>query len=293
LARVLAQAPRVPVLIFGFELGVIGGWLKLAWACENPIIYREGNNPWFQVSRRRRWLYGALIGWVDGCIAQGGYVRSQLRRLGVAGQPIEVIANPLPRSAPVQDGDRQPTPVFMAAGRLVPEKGFQRLLDGFSALESTYPNRRLIIAGAGPESCRLHEYAGRLALGQRVEFCGFIEQLQPLYQGADLFVLPSRHEGQPNVLLEALLAGCRVLAAGGEPVRDLLTEIGLPECWISSERFVEHFVQRVPLVLALPAERWRAARLRLQEMTDLAIVAQRYWAFCQALAEARRERVTA
>ena len=75
----------------------------------------------------------------------------------------------------------------------------------------------LIIVGDGPERARLEARARNA--GVPVRFEGFQPCVDPYYAAADLFVLPSRSEGSPNALLEALAAGCPAIATrvGGVP----------------------------------------------------------------------------
>ena len=66
---------------------------------------------------------------------------------------------------------------------------------------------RLVIAGDGPEAQRLRDLVDALGLQSRVTLAGNVRNLSALMRCADAFVLPSRYEGFPNVLLEALACG--------------------------------------------------------------------------------------
>lgn len=283
LLRFLRRTPDLPILIFGFELGIVAAFLKFLGLIRNPLIYREGNNPWFQISARRRWLYGALISWMDGCIAQGRYLAGQLRQLGVAGTPIMTIPNPMVSRLPTVPWRPAPrVPVIVTAGRLVGQKRIDRLIAGFAAWRERGTESRLLIAGEGPEEVRLREQVQALGLQAQISLLGFEQNIQAVYERADLFVLPSGFEGQPNALLEALSAGCRILAAGGEPVRELLGQLGLAECWLADEDFGAALGDKIRMALALPESRWAQARVRLQTLTEINAVAGRYLALCRA-----------
>jgi len=106
----------------------------------------------------------------------------------------------------------------VAVGRLSREKGHDLLIDACAALPPWLRERTLVlIAGEGPERAALMRRAA--AGGVRLRLDGFQHDIRAWYAAADVFVLPSRSEGSPNVLLEALAAGCVVVASrvGGVP----------------------------------------------------------------------------
>ena len=103
-------------------------------------------------------------------------------------------------------------PLLVAAGRLARQKGFDLLLAALPALLAGHPGLHLCLAGEGPERRRLAAQAGDLGLGGRVHFLGERHDLPALLAAADLVVLPSRHEGSPYVLLEALALGRPIVA---------------------------------------------------------------------------------
>lgn len=105
-----------------------------------------------------------------------------------------------------------PGPYVLAAGRLSPEKGFDRLLAAWGTVRAAHPALRLVIAGEGPQRARLEALARSLGLGESVFFPGFVPFLEDMMRTAAFFVLPSRFEGFPNVLLEAMGSGCPPVA---------------------------------------------------------------------------------
>ena len=99
---------------------------------------------------------------------------------------------------------------ILGVGRLAYEKGFDQLILAFSELKSN--DIDLLIVGNGEEISNLKALAKRLNLEGKVIFVGQKENIQDYYAQAELFVLPSRFEGYPNALIEALSLGCVCIA---------------------------------------------------------------------------------
>ena len=133
------------------------------------------------------------------------------------------------------------TPLLLCAGRLVYKKGFAVAVDAFARVASRFPEARLVIAGDGPLDGPLRAQAVALGIGERVIFAGRVDRdRHPRLVGAcDLYLLPSVHDhrgnvdGLPNALLDALAAGCPVIASDvagvGLAVRGGETGVLVPE----------------------------------------------------------------
>jgi glycosyltransferase involved in cell wall biosynthesis len=109
---------------------------------------------------------------------------------------------------------------FLWAGRLHAEKNLGALLEAFAALPGDVLGRsRLYLAGEGVERAGLEARRDALGLRERVTFLGPRGDVTELLLAADAFVLSSRTEGMPMVLLEAMAAGvpCVATAVGGIP----------------------------------------------------------------------------
>lgn len=102
-------------------------------------------------------------------------------------------------------------PVVVAAGRLSSEKGFDVLLEAFAHVVRQRA-ARLIILGAGPLLEPLRAQAARLQITAHVHFPGFVPELGAWLSHAQLFVLASRAEGLPNVLIQAMACGVPVVS---------------------------------------------------------------------------------
>jgi GalNAc-alpha-(1->4)-GalNAc-alpha-(1->3)-diNAcBac-PP-undecaprenol alpha-1,4-N-acetyl-D-galactosaminyltransferase len=133
----------------------------------------------------------------------------------VPGATVEVIANPV-NVEPSQSPDAAAQTVLaacagrnlvLAAGRLMEQKGFDLLLRAFAPLARRRDDWRLAIFGEGPDWSALNQLATTLGISDRVIFPGFSRTLHAVMRRAQLFVLSSRYEGMPNVLVEAMASG--------------------------------------------------------------------------------------
>ena len=102
--------------------------------------------------------------------------------------------------------------IFVAAGRLTFQKGFDRLLLIFSIFLQKDQNAHLFICGIGEEDSQLKKIANNLKIDSNVTFLGLLEHPWSLFSMSDAFLLPSRWEGMPNVALESLACGTRVIS---------------------------------------------------------------------------------
>ena len=115
-------------------------------------------------------------------------------------------------------------------GSLLPVKGIDVLVDAFVALRARNPalfaQTQLLIAGEGPKRSWVVRRMAEEGLSGSVKLLGHVgrEKVARLMNAADVLALPSRNEGCPNVVLEALCCGTPVVAARVGAVPDLLVE---------------------------------------------------------------------
>lgn len=171
----------------------------------------------------RRWrdlLIPRLYPRADAVIAVAEGVAENLRRLrAVPAHKLHAIPNAIDL-ARVERLAQEPVPhpwlaeeipVILAAGRLFAQKDYPTLLRAFAGLRRSR-NVRLIVLGEGPERGRLEALARRLGVERAVHLAGFHANPFAFMARARLFVLSSRFEGMPSVLLEALACGCPVVS---------------------------------------------------------------------------------
>lgn len=102
--------------------------------------------------------------------------------------------------------------VIVAAGRLTDQKGFDVLIEAFQHVVRQRPDARLLILGEGPRRRDLERTVGDRQLDSLVRLPGYVTNPYPFFKRARLFVLSSRREGLPTVLVEAAALGTPVVA---------------------------------------------------------------------------------
>jgi glycosyltransferase involved in cell wall biosynthesis len=117
-----------------------------------------------------------------------------------------VIANPVTQT-PFNARASGQQLKFVAVGRLERQKGFDLLLEAFALAAEKLPSASLVIFGDGPERPALRRLADRLGISSRIGMPGTTRTPQEWLEAGNVFVLSSRFEGFPNVLLEALVTG--------------------------------------------------------------------------------------
>jgi glycosyltransferase involved in cell wall biosynthesis len=167
----------------------------------------------------------------DLIVANSGATRKRLEAEGI--EPVEVVWNGVPVCSPRRLLSPRPTIVF--AGRLVPEKGADVLVDAFARLRTRIPEARLLIAGEGPERNCLESQIRRLYLNGTVDLLGYLSraELEERFNDAWVQVVPSRWEEPFGIAAaEALMRGTALIASGtgglSEMVRNGETGILVP-----------------------------------------------------------------
>jgi glycosyltransferase involved in cell wall biosynthesis len=234
-----------------------------------------GDPPWYT-----RLLYHLLYRRADRVICQTpAMARDLAHELGLSEDRITMLPNPVDVDAirslisiapTLQSGSE---PLLLAVGRLSREKGFDLLLRAMALVCAEIPDASLTIAGSGPEETTLKAECHTLGLDSAVHFAGYLSNPWTQFSEATLFVLPSRHEGLPNALLEAAAAGLPIAAM---PASEGLVELldGQPGVWLApeitaealaasllaalqalrpGERFAHPFVEDFRLDRAIPA----------------------------------------
>lgn len=221
------ERPRA--VLSGLHTNLIALWARRLARIPSRIVVSERNALFPKLrhysSDMRMRLMPKLIRrfypWADEIVAVSQGVADELASAGrIPRHRIRVIHNPivtpeLERAArmPLEHPWFKPgePPVILAAGRLTAQKDFPGLVKAFSRVREARP-ARLLILGEGEERPALEKLISLLGLQESIGLPGFIVNPYPYMAGAFLFVLSSRWEGLPGVLIEAMYCGTRLVA---------------------------------------------------------------------------------
>jgi GalNAc-alpha-(1->4)-GalNAc-alpha-(1->3)-diNAcBac-PP-undecaprenol alpha-1,4-N-acetyl-D-galactosaminyltransferase len=126
------------------------------------------------------------------------------------------VPNPLLTSA-FADSTPASSQTILNVASLTRQKAHDVLLAAFADVSREFPEWRLSIAGEGPLAPALASQASALDIASRINWLGWIPDIAKHYARAAIFVLPSRFEGTPNALLEAMASGLPVIVTDASP----------------------------------------------------------------------------
>jgi glycosyltransferase involved in cell wall biosynthesis len=175
------------------------------------------------LSGLQRALLRRAYGRLRHVVAVSEEVRAQVRdELAVDPQRITVVPNGVERRDPAAPHERTRLRVG-ALGRLTRQKGFDVLIDAVRMLADEGEDLEVVIGGEGPE----REALLKRAADTRVSLVGFVSDVGSFLDGLDVFCLPSRWEGLPFALLEAMMSGLPCIASDVGDVREAVGEAGI------------------------------------------------------------------
>jgi glycosyltransferase involved in cell wall biosynthesis len=194
-----------------------------------PVIIKDSTMNGFQSLSRfpnGHHLQNRIIGHAH-FVAMTKVINDNLLNQGVPDDQITRIPNGISitegKSTHITD-KRGPVKILFV-GNLYqqPAKGIDILLHAFQVVHREFPDVILQIVGDGVNAS-YRAFVDRLNLSQVVQFQGRQPDLSAYYQGADLFVLPSRREGMSNALMEAMLNGLPCVATDISGSQDMITD---------------------------------------------------------------------
>jgi glycosyltransferase involved in cell wall biosynthesis len=209
-------------------VNIVGIWARTLARVDTRLIVNEQNALSLEAShspRRRHRLMPRLIKrfypWADGVTSVArGTADDLVGTAGVSPNLIEVVHNPIVTTE-LRELVAEPlghpwfgpgqVPVVLGVGRLAPQKDFGMLVGAFAKVVVRRPCR-LMILGDGPERASLEALVAERGLTGSVDLPGWIPNPYPYMAHAGVFVLSSRWEGLPSVLIEALFCEVPVVA---------------------------------------------------------------------------------
>jgi len=207
----------VAAVILGRQLGVpvvmTARGSDVNVKCENPVM--------------RRWVYWAAKR-CSAIITVSQALANKLGKFGIPAAKINVLPNgvDLEKFRPKKSQQFRSDMVvegigLLSVGHLVKDKGHHVAIEALANL----PEATLFIIGEGPEEQSLRNLAQKLGVASRVCFLGYVhhDQMADKYSAADFTILASANEGMPNVMLESLACGTRVIATDVGGVGEVIT----------------------------------------------------------------------
>lgn len=230
LRRALKRIETPLIVSLGTPINIIT--LRACKRIKSRIIISERNDP-KRLSRMKNWdvLARKFYNRADLVTAN---TRGALRDMSgfVEEKKLAFVPNPLvllngDGQAHFGQAETAPHPVILNVGRMVADKAQNVLLDAFALLGEEFKDWRLAIVGDGYLNDSLHAQALNLGVNERMYWHGVVADPYIFYRTAQIFALPSRVEGTPNALLEAMSCGLPVIVSDGAPGPLELVEDGV------------------------------------------------------------------
>lgn len=216
-------AAMLTTLHYNVEIAI---WAKRLAGVDTRLAVREANTLSSQSKhcktdewsgRLAKWFYP----WADEIIAVSHGVADDLSKVtGIPTAQIKVVYNPVITPSLIENSRaaldhpwllNKAAPVVLGVGRLSEQKDFSTLIKAFAQVRQ-HRAAHLLILGVGPERQSLLALADGLGVKADVAFLGFVSNPHAYMKQSDVFVLSSKWEGLPNVLIEAMAVGTPVVA---------------------------------------------------------------------------------
>ncbi len=274
--------PNATLAFFGVPSGAIAWLLKKVYQIPYVISLRGGDVPGFRPYDFH--FYHKLIApflrviWRNAAavIANSKGLR-QLAQGFDARFEIPVIPNGVDLELYKSGGRDWSAPRLLSVGRIVHQKGLDLAMHALGGLKEL--NWEWRIAGDGPEMGSLQALAQELGIQDRVVFLGWQsrQQLIENYKQSNVFLFPSRHEGMPNAVLEAMASELPVVATCISGNEELVTD-GVTGCLVPSEDIeaLQTALKKILSDATLRQQMGNASRRRVEENYSWESTAQQY-----------------
>jgi glycosyltransferase involved in cell wall biosynthesis len=284
--RLLRRGKFDVIQTFTYDSNLLG--LPLAWLAGVPVRIATHHGIIEGFPRLVERLHSALVnaGIASILVNVSRKVLEQAAAVGIRREHMTVIPNGIPLGAR-HDSDKESTRaelgvsardvLVLSVGRLVYQKGHEYLVQAMDGLRRELPHIKAVICGEGPLRRQLQSQIDRLGLGGVVTLLGNRLDIDRFLGSADVFVLPSRWEGLPVALLEAMDVGLPVVATRVEGVEEVVQEEthGLlvpPE----DARALGESIRRLVFDADLRQRMSLGARARIREAYTIDIMCEKY-----------------
>jgi glycosyltransferase involved in cell wall biosynthesis len=217
-----ASKPKGSIAFLSIPSGIVSLWIRIVYGIPYIVSLRGGDVPYFVPGKMH--IIHFLIKPLTKYIWRHAYkVSANSVNLSLLGEriapdlKIEIIPNGVdvdyfkPEIAGI---NKKSGLTALFVGRLNAQKGIDVLFKALGMLKDNLPNDfRLLLVGDGPEEYKLKDIANKLDITKCIEYAGWIDRdkLADVYRESDIFILPSRYEGMPNALAEAIASGLPVI----------------------------------------------------------------------------------
>jgi glycosyltransferase involved in cell wall biosynthesis/ribosomal protein S18 acetylase RimI-like enzyme len=234
--RALIQRERPQILhthLFHADLlgRLVGAWCRVPAVITTLHMLEAAQHRWWcdPINRAGSRANAAMLAVSEE--VKRGFVQGQ----GLAAEKIRVLPNAVEPLRRVTDEERarvrrglgvpEGGQLIGIVGRLeAPRKGHTVLFEALARILPHWPHLRCVVVGDGPERAEIEAKARALKLESRVVFTGMHSDVAPWLAASDVFVLPSLEEGQPMALIEAMGAGCAIVATPVGGVAEMLDD---------------------------------------------------------------------
>ena len=281
--------PDSALAFFGVPSGAVAWILKLIYKIPYIVSLRGGDVPGYRPYDFKTFhkLIAPLLRviWKNASAVIAN--SNGLRDLALAFDPrfeIPIIPNGVDLekySVPERDWS---SPRLLSVGRIVHQKGLDLGLQTLSQLKDLAWTWSIV--GDGPQLENLKSLAAELGMADRINFLGWQsrDELTKQYQQANIFLFPSRHEGMPNAMLEAMSTGLPVVATRIAGSEELVIEGETG--FLAQTENVDELRESLRRILIDPSQRKKmgiASRQRVEKNYSWKNVAQQYKTYLEQI----------